>query len=109
MQEGLGRILTARSIPHCFVGHPSMMGLFFSAAAPNNYRDWVNTDYTFYDAVAPELHELGILVEPDSREPWFMCEAHDVECLNETLDNFEKAVDITLNKLPAERRHIVTA
>ena len=34
---------------------------------------------------------------------------HDVECLNETLDNFEKAVDITLNKLPAERRHIVTA
>ena len=109
MQEGLGRILTARSIPHCFVGHPSMTGLFFSAEAPNNYRDWVNTDYTFYDAVAAELHELGILVEPDSREPWFMCEAHNVECLNETLDNFEKAVDITLDKLPAERRHIVTA
>jgi len=109
LQKGLGRILAARSIAHCFVGHPSMMGLFFSAKAPSNYRDWVNTDYTFYDALAPELHELGILVEPDSREPWFLCEAHDVECLDETLDNFEKAVDITLNKLPAERRHIVTA
>ena len=109
LQNGLGRILAARSIAHCFVGHPSMMGLFFSAKAPSDYRDWVNTDYTFYDALAPELHELGILVEPDSREPWFLCEAHDVECLDETLDNFEKAVDITLNKLPAERRHIVTA
>jgi len=86
-----------------------MMGLFFSNQAPKDYRDWINTNYEFYDAVAPELHELGILVEPDSREPWFMCEAHDMTCLEETLDKFEKAVDITLNKLPSERRHIVTA
>ena len=86
-----------------------MIGLFFSDVAPNNYRDWVNTDYQFYDALAPELHELGILVEPDSREPWFICEAHDVKCLEETLDKFETAVDITLNKLPSERRKISTA
>jgi glutamate-1-semialdehyde 2,1-aminomutase len=109
LRQGLGKILTARNIPHCFVGHPAMTGLFFNNDAPKDYRDWVNTNYDFYDAVAPELHELGILVEPDSREPWFMCEAHDVKCLEETLDNFETAVDITLNKLPSERRHIVTA
>lgn len=109
LQEGLGRILSARNIPHCFVGHPSMMGLFFDETAPKDYRDWLNTDYEFYDAVAPELHELGVLVEPDSREPWFMCEAHNVKCLEETLDKFERAVDITLKKLPSERRHIVTA
>ncbi len=109
LQAGLHKILAARDIPHCFVGHPSMIGLFFSDVAPNNYRDWVNTDYQFYDALAPELHELGILVEPDSREPWFICEAHDVKCLEETLDKFETAVDITLNKLPSERRKISTA
>jgi glutamate-1-semialdehyde 2,1-aminomutase len=109
LQKGLGQILNARNIPHCFVGHPAMTGLFFSHQAPKDYRDWINTNYEFYDAVAPELHELGILVEPDSREPWFMCEAHDMKCLEETLDKFEKAVDITLNKLPSERRHIVTA
>ena len=80
-----------------------MMGLFFSEEAPSDYRDWVNTNYDFYDALAPELHELGILVEPDSREPWFMCEAHDMECLAETLDKFEQAVDITMKKIPAER------
>jgi glutamate-1-semialdehyde 2,1-aminomutase len=98
LQAGLSGILTSRGIEHCFVGHPSMMGLFFSDKAPVDYRDWVNTNYEFYDSLAPELHELGILVEPDSREPWFMCEAHDVKCLAETLDKFETAVDITMKK-----------
>ncbi len=109
LQDGLGRILSARGLEHSFVGHPSMMGLFFSEDAPSDYRDWVNTNYDFYDALAPELHELGILVEPDSREPWFMCEAHDMECLAETLDKFEQAVDITMNKIPAERSAKKTA
>jgi glutamate-1-semialdehyde 2,1-aminomutase len=98
LQAGLSGILAQRGIEHSFVGHPSMMGLFFSEKAPVDYRDWVNTNYEFYDSLAPELHELGILVEPDSREPWFMCEAHDVKCLAETLDKFETAVDITMRK-----------
>ena len=80
-----------------------MLGLFFSDEAPRDYRDWINTNYDFYDTMAPELHKLGILVEPDSREPWFICEAHDVKCLGETLDKFETAVDITLQKMPATK------
>ena len=109
LQAGLGKILEQRGIEHSFVGHPSMMGLFFSAEPPIDYRAWANTDYAFYDTMAPVLHELGILVEPDSREPWFMCEAHDVECLGETLDKFERAVDITVDKLSAERNKTKTA
>lgn len=109
MQAGIGRILTDRSIPHSFVGHPSMMGLFFSDEAPRDYRDWIKTNYDFYDALAAELHDLGILVEPDSREPWFFCEAHDVKCLEETLDKFEQAVEITIRKLPGDKRSTNTA
>ena len=99
LEEGISKVLTARSIPHSFVGHPSMFGLFFSDEAPADFRAWKNSDYEFYDALAPELHDLGVIIEPDSREPWFMCEAHDVICLQETLDNFETAVEITLDKL----------
>ena len=33
-----------------------------------------------------------------------MCEAHDVKCLEETLDKFGSAVDITLEKLAAENK-----
>jgi glutamate-1-semialdehyde 2,1-aminomutase len=106
LRDGLSRILKARSIPHSFVGHPSLSGLFFSNTPPSDYRDWLNTNYEFYDAMAPELHELGVLVEPDSREPWFLCEAHDMECLAQTLDKFEQAVDITLRKLPGENAAI---
>lgn len=104
LQQGLGRILAERDIPHSFTGHPALMGLFFAAAPPGDYRAWLNSDYAFYDALAPELHDQGILIEPDSREPWFLCEAHTVGCLDETLDKFERAVDITINKLAPKAR-----
>jgi len=100
LQKGISRILKHRGIAHSFTGHPALMGLFFSDKAPGDYREWVHSDYAFYDALAAELHELGILIEPDSREPWFLCESHNVECLSETLDKFEQAVDITLQKMP---------
>jgi len=103
LQAGLSDILQRRNIPHSFTGHPSLMGLFFADTAPSNYREWIHSDYAFYDALAPELHELGILIEPDSREPWFLCESHNVECLAETLDKFERAIDITLPKLEEEK------
>ena len=99
LRNGLGEILTRKDIPHCFVGHPSMSGLFFSETAPTNYRDWVDTDYTFYDTMAPFLHDRGVLCEPDSREPWFICEAHDQACLDHTLEAFEDAVNRTLQLL----------
>jgi glutamate-1-semialdehyde 2,1-aminomutase len=103
LQSGMTRILRARKIPHSFTGHPALMGLFFASTPPNDYRGWLESDYDFYDALAPQLHEQGILVEPDSREPWFMCEAHDLACLDETLDKFERAVDITLEKTESRR------
>jgi glutamate-1-semialdehyde 2,1-aminomutase len=103
LQEGMSRILGERDVPHSFAGHPALMGLFFADEPPSDYRGWLQSDYEFYDALAPELHDEGILVEPDSREPWFLCEAHTVDCLDETLDKFERAVDITLHKLDAKR------
>ena len=104
MQRGMSEILTARGIPHSFVGHPAMGGLFFSDTPPGNYRDWLDSDYTFYDAMAPELHDLGVLCEPDSREPWFICEAHaEDDSLRQTLVAFERAIDLTMEKLEYDK------
>lgn len=99
LQAGITRILDERGIAHSFTGHPALMGLFFSESPPTDYRGWLESDYEFYDALAPELHEAGILVEPDSREPWFLCEAHTAGCLDETLGRFESAVDRTIARL----------
>ncbi|MEO6299005.1 MAG: aminotransferase class III-fold pyridoxal phosphate-dependent enzyme [Paracoccaceae bacterium] len=104
LMAGMTKILDARGIVHSYTGHPSMFGLFFAEKAPDNYRDWKTSDYTFYDTMAYYLHDLGIIVEPDSREPWFMCEAHgtDASCLTDTLKAVEIAVDLTLEQLGTE-------
>ena len=106
LQDGLARILDERDIAHSFTGAPALMGLFFAESAPSNYREWIDSNYEFYDTLAPELHNQGILVEPDSREPWFLCESHNVGCLDETLDKFERAVDITLQKPESKHENL---
>ncbi len=102
LQEGIGGILTDRGIAHVFTGHPSMAGLFFTEVLPRNYREWANTNYDLYNALALELNELGILCEPDSREPWFICAAHDDACLAETLEKFETALSTVLTRMSSE-------
>jgi glutamate-1-semialdehyde 2,1-aminomutase len=97
LRNGMHAVLGARGIPHSFVGHPSMTGLYFAQNPPRNYRDWKGSDYSFYDAMARVLHDELILCEPDSREPWFISAAHDESCLLDTMRAFEKAVDVTLD------------
>jgi len=109
LKVGISGILKRRGIVHSFTGHSSMFGLFFAPAAPDNYRDWKLSDYSFYDTMAHHLHDLGIICEPDSREPWFMCEAHDASCLADTLKAVETAVDVTLEQVAREAREAVTA
>jgi glutamate-1-semialdehyde 2,1-aminomutase len=104
LMKGMSEILAARGIPHSFVGHPSMLGLYFAAKPPRNYRDWKSSDYAFYDAMAQVLHDEGVLCEPDSREPWFVCAAHDESCLADTLRGFTIAVDATLESRAPIRR-----
>ncbi|MFI4895579.1 MAG: aspartate aminotransferase family protein [Steroidobacterales bacterium] len=107
LRQGMHTLLNARGIPHSFVGHPSMSGLYFAHDPPRNYRDWKSSDYAFYDATARVLHDQGVLCEPDSREPWFVSAAHDDSCLKDTLAAFEIAIDTTLrsvgisHKMPA--------
>lgn len=104
LKSGISDILNRRGIVHSFTGHPSMFGLFFAPEPPDNYRDWKRSDYSFYDTMAHHLHDLGIICEPDSREPWFICEAHDSSCLADTLKAVEIAVDATLEQLETARR-----
>jgi glutamate-1-semialdehyde 2,1-aminomutase len=48
----------------------------FTDQVASEYRDWANTDHELYDAIAIGMHARGAMPEPDSREPWFVCEAH---------------------------------
>ena len=96
LRDGLSKILSKHNVAHCFTGHPSMSGLFLSESSPTNARDFKGSDYPFYEKLAEELLEDGVLCEFDPREPWFICEAHAKDALQPTLDIFEGALERSL-------------
>ena len=69
-------MLDPTGLPYVITGHPSMFGIMFTDTMPSEYRDWAATDHELYDAIAVGMHARGAMPEPDSREPWFMCESH---------------------------------
>jgi glutamate-1-semialdehyde 2,1-aminomutase len=76
VQDGLREVLNPTGLPYTFTGHPSMFGIMFTDRTPTEYRDWAASDHELYDAIAIGMQARGAMPEPDSREPWFMCEAH---------------------------------
>jgi len=76
IQAGLRQVLDAKGLAYQITGHPSMFGIMFTEHTPSEYRDWANTDHELYDAIAVGMQARGAMPEPDSREPWFVCEAH---------------------------------
>ncbi|MBI2763870.1 MAG: aminotransferase class III-fold pyridoxal phosphate-dependent enzyme [Chloroflexi bacterium] len=76
IQDGLREVVNEAGLPFHFTGHPSMFGIMFTEKVATEYRDWADTDHALYDAVAVGMQVRGAMPEPDSREPWFVCEAH---------------------------------
>src|SRR3954451_19868013 len=76
VQAGVRALLDAKGLAYQITGHPSMFGIMFTDVVASEYRDWATTDHQLYDAIAVGMHLRGAMPEPDSREPWFICEAH---------------------------------
>jgi len=72
----LSNVFSRAGLAHAFAGPPSMLGIHFTPEVPQTYRDWRKTDSHLYNLFAWELIARGVMLEPDSREPWFFCEAH---------------------------------
>ncbi len=72
----LSSVFTRAGVEHAFAGPPAMLGIHFTPQVPQTYRDWRKTDSRLYNLFAWELIDRGVMLEPDSREPWFFCEAH---------------------------------
>jgi len=106
IQDGLREILDPVGIAYHFTGHPSMFGIMFREEVATEYRDWATTDHELYDAIAIGMHARGAMPEPDSREPWFICEAHaDADIIDRVLTAFSDSLDAALE----DRAHGVPA
>ncbi|HLX35505.1 MAG TPA: aspartate aminotransferase family protein [Candidatus Limnocylindrales bacterium] len=99
IQGEIREVLNERSLPFVFTGVPSMFGIMFRAEAPTEYRDWASSDHDLYDAVALGMHARGAMPEPDSREPWFLCEAHAREDIVDKVTSiFADSLDAALDE-----------
>jgi len=98
LQKGISDILEHHGRPFVVTGHPAMFSYMFIDHQPKDYRDWAASDHDLYDEIAWGLIERGVLPDPDSREPWFMAQAHSEQDVAETLTAFEDSVKTVMNK-----------
>jgi len=94
----LSKVFTRAGVEHAFAGPPAMMGIHFTPDVPQTYRDWRKTDSRLYNLFAWELIDRGVMLEPDSREPWFFCEAHSQVDLAWLEDMATQALKAAQNK-----------
>jgi glutamate-1-semialdehyde 2,1-aminomutase len=98
IQDGVREVLNPSGIPWVFTGHPSMFGIMFTDEVPTEYRDWAKSDHELYDAVALGMFARGAMPEPDSREPWFICEAHaQGDTVDQVVTIFEESFKAALD------------
>ena len=94
----LSKVFTRAGVEHAFAGPPAMLGIHFTPDVPQTYRDWRKTDSRLYNLFAWELIDRGVMLEPDSREPWFFCEAHSQVDLAWLEDMATQALKAAQNK-----------
>jgi glutamate-1-semialdehyde 2,1-aminomutase len=99
IKDGLTEVLNEAGLPYHFTGADPMFGIMFMDRIATEYRDWADTDHELYDAIAVGMMRHGAMPEPDSREPWFMCEAHAAD----------DSVDVVVSAFEASLREALDA
>jgi glutamate-1-semialdehyde 2,1-aminomutase len=103
VQAGIADVIGKKGLPYVFTGVPQMFGIMFTDELPDDYRGWAKTDHELYDAVAVGMMARGAMPEPDSREPWFMCEAHRAgDLIDRVITSFEGSLNAALDDRAAK-------
>jgi glutamate-1-semialdehyde 2,1-aminomutase len=89
LQTAISEVLERTGLPFVVTGHPSMSIFWFAEEAPKEYRDWLASDRALYKKVAAGLIKRGVMPEPDSREPWFICAVLSSQDIAETANALE--------------------
>ena len=92
LKEGLDQVLTDADLPHQMCGHPNIQGFLITDKKVQEVRDLAYSDDELYETIMNNMYDRGVWVEDDPREPWFLCEAHTEEIIDETLNIFQDSV-----------------
>lgn len=98
LEAAFSGVLSRSGLEFVFSGHPSMFMFWFTEKAPTEMRDWKSSDHELYNKVAADMIERGILIEPSSREPWFLCASHTDEDIAIAAQHLEDSLKVLINK-----------
>lgn len=103
LMQGMSEVLTEAGVEHEITGVPAMFGLTLQPQVRPvvNYRATMESNHALYEHIANAMRERGVEVEPDWREPLFLCAAHSDADVDETLSVFNDSVKhaLTFSKL----------
>ncbi len=92
--QGLAEILTEAGIDYEVSGVPAMFGLTLEPRVKpvRDYRDTLQSNPALYEHIALGMRARGVELEPDWREPFFLCGALSDADVDETLNVANDAV-----------------
>jgi glutamate-1-semialdehyde aminotransferase len=95
--QGMSEILSEAGLEHELSGVPGMFGLTLEPRVRpvTNYRATMESNHPRYEHIAMAMRDRGVEVEPDWREPLFLCAALSDADVEETLNVFNDAVRLT--------------
>ena len=96
LMQGMSEILTEAGVEHEITGVPAMFGLTLEPRVRpvSNYRATMESNPLLFEHIAGAMRERGVEVEPDWREPLFLCAALSEGDVEETLGVFNDAVKV---------------
>jgi glutamate-1-semialdehyde 2,1-aminomutase len=88
LMQGLDEVFTEAGLEHELTGLPAMFGINLQPQVRpvRNYRDTCRTNEGLFEALASAMRQRGVEVEPDWREPLFLCAALTSTDVEETLN-----------------------
>jgi glutamate-1-semialdehyde 2,1-aminomutase len=98
LMQGMSEILSEAGLEHEITGVPGMFGLTLEPRVRPvvNYRATMESNHLRYELIAGAMRERGVEVEPDWREPLFLCAALSDGDVEETLNVFNDSLKHTL-------------
>jgi glutamate-1-semialdehyde 2,1-aminomutase len=101
LMQGLEEVLTEAGLEYEITGLPAMFGITLEPKVRpvRNYRDTLKSNADLYERIMMGMRERGVEVEPDWREPFFLCVALSEADVEETLNVANDAVKGVMRKL----------
>ncbi len=86
--QGLDEVFTEAGLEHEITGVPAMFGITLQPQVKpiRSYRDTCRSSPALYERLAGAMRQRGVEIEPDWREPIFLCAALTPADVEETLN-----------------------